>query len=172
MPNGMTWHISHRADDRALPLADRHYSRQCPGSDQFVKPGRCLVLWQPEALWVTFWPFAEHVKHEWAGAWECSLFRNEGAGLSSDLIRQAVSATRWKYGDPPADGMITFIDQSEVQSEHPGYCYKCAGFESAGHTKGGLVAVQMHAKDMPDPAPPLGGQLQLNQPTRHKQTSV
>lgn len=159
--SSMSWQLSHRADKRALPLADRHYSRQTPGSPQFVKPGRSLVLWQPDALWVTSWPFAEHVKHDWAGAWECSLFRNEGAGLSSELITEAVAATRWKYGDPPDEGMITFIDTDEVQSDNPGYCYKCAGFGHVGHTKGGLVAVQMRPSAMPSPCAPKNAQLRL-----------
>lgn len=41
----MPWHHSWCADPRALPLADRHYSRQKPGSNQFVPPGRrCVFL--------------------------------------------------------------------------------------------------------------------------------
>jgi hypothetical protein len=40
----MMWAMSNRFDRRALPLADRHYSRRKIGSPQFVPPGRCLVL--------------------------------------------------------------------------------------------------------------------------------
>jgi hypothetical protein len=36
--------LSHRADHRALPLADRHYNRQKPGTPQFVPPGRCMGM--------------------------------------------------------------------------------------------------------------------------------
>lgn len=90
----MTWHISNRADPRAAALADRHYSRQTIGARQFVPPGRCFVLVQDSAYWVTSWPFAQFVRHAWAGAWICSAFRNEGVGLSSELIREAVAATR------------------------------------------------------------------------------
>ena len=64
----MRWHLSHRADPRAVALADRHYSRQKPGTPQFVKPGRCLVLLTepPQALWVTSWPFASaQPAHAW-----------------------------------------------------------------------------------------------------------
>lgn len=58
------WRRSDRADPAALILADRHYSRQKPGTPQFVQPGRCLVLVTEDrtALWVTSWPFAEYVK--------------------------------------------------------------------------------------------------------------
>jgi len=157
----MTWHLSHRCDPRGKRIADRHYSRQTPESPQFVKPGRSLVLWQPDALWVTSWPYAEHVKHEWAGAWECSLFRNEGAGLSSDLITEAVAATRWKYDKVPELGMITFVDASEVQDGEPGYCYRCAGWSRIGKTKGGLYAWQLRPCEMPKPQPPIGATQKL-----------
>jgi hypothetical protein len=146
------WTMSNRADPRGVALADRHYNRQKIGSPQFVPPGRCLVLrHDDDALWVTSWPFAEFVKHEWAGAWVNSLFRNEGAGLSSDLIRQAVAITRGHYQTRPALGMVTFVDAAKVRpKQHPGYCYRKAGFEHVGYTKGGLWAFQMLPEAMPD----------------------
>ena len=93
----MNWVLSNRADPAAVLLADRHYNRQKPGTSQFVPPGRCVVLLSDDAraVWVTSWPFAEYVKHAWAGAWVNSLFRNEGDYLSSDLITQAIAATRF-----------------------------------------------------------------------------
>ena len=78
----MIWHLSHRSDPRARKLADRHYSRQSPGAVGFVPPGRCFVLYcDAPAYWVTSWPFAEYVKHDWAGAWICSAFRREGGQI-------------------------------------------------------------------------------------------
>ncbi len=156
----MKWHVSHRADKRAVKIADRHYNRQKPGSPQFVPPGRCLVLVAPsreapKAVWATTWPFAEYVKHAWAGAWTCSIFRNEGAGLSSDLIRQAVAATRWKWPDVPELGMITFVDRKKVRGPNPGYCYLKAGFRKlAEKTKGGLIVLQMLEAEMPEAVKP------------------
>jgi hypothetical protein len=156
------WVVSHRFDARALPLADRHYSRRKPGSPQFVPPGRCLVLITPDAdaLWTTSWPLAEFVRHRWAGAWTCSLFRNESPHLSSDLIREAVAATRWRYGEPPPLGIITFVDASRVRRKRdPGRCFIRAGFAYAGETVGGLVALQMLPAEMPEAETPFGGQL-------------
>lgn len=160
------WQLSHRADPRAAALADRHYSRQKIGSPQFVPPGRCVVLYAAtatgQAYWVTSWPFAEYVRHAWAGAWMCSAFRNEGAGLSSNLIREAVAATRYAYGEPPALGMVTFVDAAKVQrSERPGWCFRKAGFRPVGHTKGGLVALSLRPGDMPAPYPARGMQAGL-----------
>ena len=139
------WRKSHRADKRALPLADRHYNRQKPGSPQFVPPGRCLVLLteNADALWVTSWPHAEYVKHAWAGAWMNSLFRNESAYLSSYLIREAVKCTYEYWPDIPELGMITFVDSRKIRSTNPGYCYLKAGFEHVGYTRGGLHAFQL-----------------------------
>ena len=98
------WALSNRFDREALPMADRHYNRRKIGSPQFVPPGRCVVLRQPQALWVTSWPFAQYVRHAWPGAWVNSLFRNEGAGLSSELIREAIAATRANWPNIPALG--------------------------------------------------------------------
>jgi hypothetical protein len=122
-----------------------------------------------EALWVTSFPFAEWTKHDWAGAWVNSLFRNEGAGLSSELILEAVAATRWFHrntktwqGPEPELGMVTFVDPASVESKNPGYCYQCAGFEKVGKTKmKEFLAYQMLPSDMPDPHAPLGASLNM-----------
>ncbi len=143
-------------------MADRHYSRQKIGSPQFVPPGRCLVLYTEtetgRALWVTSWPFAEYVKHAWAGAWVCSLFRNEKAALSSLLITQAVAATRYTFGEPPALGMITFVLPSAIRSTNPGYCYQRAGFKRCGAAKDGKPCLQLLPDKMPPACPAIGSQ--------------
>lgn len=155
----MVWCRSFRADPAALPLADRHYNRQAPGSDQFVPPGRCycLLAADRQAVWVTSWPRAEYVQHEWAGAWINSLFRNEGAGVASVLIRQAIAATCAVWLPPPL-GIVSFVDPAEVPGVRRrgrtiyGYCYLKAGFEHVGFTKDrGLWAWQLLPAAMPPP---------------------
>lgn len=161
----MAWEIAHRADPRCVALADRHYSRQKPGTPQFVPPGRCLVLYAKtetgEALWVTSWPFAKYVKHAWAGAWVCSIFRNEAAGLASELIRDAVSATRAYYGEPPPLGVITFVQPKAIRSVNPGACFKHAGWQIAGAAKDGKPCLQQLPHEMPPPVAPRGFQHSL-----------
>jgi hypothetical protein len=160
----MIWRFSHRFDRRALPLADRHYNRQKIGSPQFVQPGRCVVLLTPDAdaLWVSSYPFAEYVKHAWAGAWINSCFRNESPMLSSGLILEAIAATRGIWGDPPPLGMITFIDTTKVRKKRDfGRCYRKAGFKPTGWTKGGLLALQLTPADMPPAIQLSGHQLRL-----------
>jgi hypothetical protein len=142
------WYLSDRCDPDVRPLADRHYNRQSHGAPNFVPPGRCLVLKTGclRAFWVTSWPYAEYVKHAWAGAWICSAFRNEGVDgwLSSAMIREAVACALGKYKKAPVLGMVTFVDCAKVRSKRdPGYCYLMAGFRKVGYTKGGLLALQM-----------------------------
>lgn len=156
------WCKSHRADPIARQIADRHYNRQKPGTPQFVPPGSCCVFItkNQKAFWVTSAPIAKYVKHAWAGAWVCSAFRSEDAGRASDLIRWAVAATRAHYKDHIPDlGMITFIDRQKVKpiivrgKPTWGYTWKRAGFQVAGETKGGLLALQLLPRDMPPSCP-------------------
>lgn len=156
----MLWHLSHRADPRALPIANRHYNRQRPGSPQFVPPGRCLVFLteDADALWVSSWPLAQYTKHKWAGAWVCSCFRNESAHLSSELIIQAIAATRAFWPDIPDLGMVTFVSRRHVRRKRDwGRCYRRAGFTLAGETKiNKLVALQLTPDRMPPSSFPMG----------------
>lgn len=152
----MKWRLSNRFAREALPLADRHYNRQKVGSPQFVPPGRCLVLLTAceRALWVTSWPFAQYVRHAWAGAWVNSLFRSESAGIASELIHDAIAVTR-SIWQPPELGMVSFVSPKHVppvmRRGQPiyGYCYLKAGFRHVGFTKGGLWAWQMLPHEMP-----------------------
>jgi hypothetical protein len=158
------WRVSHRADKAALPLADRHYNRQKVGAPQFVPPGRCVVLLTAgrDALWISSWPFAEYVKHEWAGAWVCSCFRNESDRLSSELIREAVAITRWFWPAVPSLGMVTFVDPTKVKRKRDwGRCYRKAGWRPCGYTKGGLVALQLPQAEMPPALEPPDQQQML-----------
>ncbi len=153
------WRQSFRADPASAAIADRHYNRQSIGSAQFVPPGRCVVLRADAAVWVTSWPFAEYVRHEWPGAWINSLFRREGGELASEMIRAAVSATRWTWPLVPALGMVTFVDATKIRHKRdPGRSYLRSGFRQVGETKGGLLAFQMLPAEMPEPEAPLGAQ--------------
>lgn len=97
------WHLSNRADPSARDVADRHYNRQKTGAAQFVPPGRCLVLTAPgPCLWVTSWPFAEFVRHKWAGAWVCSAFRRENDGGGGQQAHSSSPPSRRPAGAGPS----------------------------------------------------------------------
>ncbi len=160
----MLWRESNRAEPAGMRLADRHYNRQKIGSPQFVPPGGCAVFltMTEDALWVTSTPFAEYVKHAWAGAWVNSLFRNESEHLSSELITQALAASRWVLGEPPELGIVSFVDADKIRHKRdPGRCYRKAGWEHVGFTKGGLFAFQLLPQDWPQAAAPVLSQVAL-----------
>lgn len=160
----MIWRISHRADQEARVIADRHYNRQKIGTLQFVPPGRCCVFVTEGAFWVTSWPFGEYVKHRWPGAWVCSAFRREPPceELASKLIRDALAATHWFFGEKPRLGMVTFLDSNKVKpvivrgKKTWGRTWLLAGFEPDGKTQGGLLAFRIAPERIPSPQPPLG----------------
>lgn len=156
----MIWTLSNRSDPPAVALADRHYNRQSPGVQQIAPPGRCLVLVAEadgcSALWISLSQDPQYVRHRWPGAWMCSAFRNEGAGLSSELIRQALAATVDAWGPPPPQGMLTFVDpEKTAPKDLPGWCFRRAGFKPAGRSEGGLVALVKPAAGLwPAACPP------------------
>jgi hypothetical protein len=159
----VTWAESYRADPIGVPIADRHYNRQSVGSPQFVPPGRCVVLLAHAALWVTSWPKAEYVKHAWAGAWVNSTFRKEERdSRASEMITEAVAATLWYWPEPPALGIVSFVDPREVPPVRRrgrviyGYCYLMAGWEHVGFTKAGLWTWQLLPAQMPPAEMPRG----------------
>lgn len=157
----MSWALSWRADPVARAIADRHYNRQSVGAAQFVPPGKCVVLLTSsnDALWITSWPLAEYVRHDWAGAWVNSCFRKEGDGLASEMITAAVSATLAVWPEPPELGIVTFVDPKKVKPKRtPGYCYLMAGWDHVGFTKGGLWVYQLTPDRMPEPVPAIGTQ--------------
>jgi len=136
------WRVS-RNDPRARALADRHYSRQSVGAAGFMPPGRLLVLLTPCARAV--WGVVENLDPAGGLHWRCSIFRNEGAGLSSDLIRDATTRTyAWwtmHYGALPAVPLRTEIDvdrtaRGRSRRSRPGECFLRAGWSVVGCTSG------------------------------------
>lgn len=159
----MIWRPSHRGHTPARLLADRHYSRQQPGTSQFMPAGSCRVLLAAngKAVFGLSYPKAEFVKHAWAGAWVTSIFRNEAAGpLASDMIRDALAIMQgnFGYGPPPPLGCVTFVDPRKVRGvlvrgeRMKGFCFWKAGFRAVGETKKGLIAWQLLPHEFPPPA--------------------
>jgi hypothetical protein len=162
----MTWEQVSRNDPRARQLADRHYNRQKIGSSQFAPPGNCFVLYTKnenggEAFWITSWQ--KYTLHAWDGAWVCSAFRNENAGIAQDLIYTAIQATKWYWPNVPNLGMITFINEQKVTPTIVrgklvfGWTFRKIGFEEVGRTKiNNLLVLQLLPEKMPESSPPIG----------------
>lgn len=164
----MRWNLTTKFDLAGAALADRHYTRQSVGSDQFMPSGRTVVLLTAErdALWGTSWQVSGdgilYAVHDWPEAWNCSIFRNESPHLSSELIREAVAATRYLWGDPPRQGFVTFVDPEKTRRKRdPGRCFRKAGFEPVGQTASGKVALLLEPVRFPAPQAPLSASLSL-----------
>jgi len=167
----MIWQVSDRADPMAAALADRHYSRKHVGATQFAPPGRCLVLYAKtdtgQALWVSSWQKPQYVHHPFPGAWMCSMFRNESAGVASQMIREAVAATVAVFGGAPAAGMVTLVNPRKVAPTLVrgvptwGRVFELAGFKVCGSTSRGLLWLRLDPADMPDADPPIRYQANL-----------
>lgn len=166
----MGWVLSSSSDRRALDVVDGaginaghgpHYSRRTPGSKTFTGVGQEVVLVTDcgRAVWACIrqkTPMAvgsgrsRHRRGDVAKStdtkalyvWRNMIFRNLGAGLSSELIRAALEMTyvEWakRYGELPDERLRTEIDLKAVKSTNPGYCYRVAGWGDPVKKRGKL----------------------------------
>ena len=152
-----TWRLSSSSDRDALDVVDGtgrfsglgpHYSRRTPGARTFTGVGREIVLVTRcgRAVWACVYQRTPSARGSGGSRgrtgrtderprylWRNMMFRNLGAGLSSDLIREATEETyrQWivRYGSLPIERLRTEIGVASVRSSNPGYCYMRAGWE-------------------------------------------
>ena len=131
---GATWIEVRDGDPTAAAIYDRHYSRNpaARGNPLIAGPGSKMVLLTPcaRALFVC----RRFISKDTTASNDdinCAIFRNEGAGLSSDLIRAAMALAwaRW-----PATRLYTYVNPRRVTSRNPGYCFLRAGWRRCGVT--------------------------------------
>jgi hypothetical protein len=139
---GGRWHVVKRQDKRARELADKHYSRQTVGAAEFMSSGKTLVMLTDDSRAV--WGAIENLDPAGNLRWRVSIFRNEGAGLSSDLIREATARTfsYWKthYSGLPAVPLQTEVDPKKTRHKRdPGRCFIRAGWKVIGERRGLVV---------------------------------
>lgn len=162
----MIWLRSSSSDRRALDVVDGtgpfaglgpHYSRRTPGSKTFTGVGQEIVLVTDcgRAVWACVRQKTPAARGTGASRgregkadvrvryiWRNMLFRNLGAGLSSELICSATERTyeEWikRYGALPEERLRTEIGISAVKSSNPGYCYLMAGWEKDRVVRGKL----------------------------------
>lgn len=128
-------------DPRAFALFQRHYSYQNYADGRrarygyrnrslIIGPGEKLVLLGNDERALFGWR-RYHDASQGFGVC-CTVFRNEGAERSSDLIREAarLAWTRW-----PGERLFTYVDPRKVTSGSPGYCFHKAGWRWIGVTR-------------------------------------
>ena len=134
------WDVVPKFTPAAARLADGHYSRRTVGSPQFMPPGQTLVLMTADELAVFGWwrphPTSGIRAMNGLDGWTCTIFRNTGPALSSELILAAESELLRRYDCGP-DGLLTYVWDAKVASANPGYCFKCAGWRAIGRSADG-----------------------------------
>jgi hypothetical protein len=135
------WWKVNRDHQAGRELADRHYSRRTVGGHDFMSCGRTFVLLTECHRAV--WGVIENDDPTGGRHWRCSIFRNEGAGLSSDLIREATGLT-FDYWDltfgRPAVPLRTEVDPRKTKHKRdPGRCFIKAGWKRIGITNGLVI---------------------------------
>ena len=168
------WRLSSSSDPDALAVVDGtgpcaghgpHYSRRSPGSKTFTGVGQEIVL--VTGCGRAVWAVVRQRTPSAAGTggsrgrngtaderpryvWRNMIFRNLGAGLSSELIRSALAMTyaEWarRYGALPVERLRTEVDTRRVRSSNPGFCYLMAGWER-GPVRAGKLFLYAPADD-------------------------
>lgn len=154
------------SDPRALAVVDgigeferygAHYSRRTRYAKTFTGVGRQVVLLHESlrAVWAVVYaqvptPRGGKRLDSHRFLWRNNLFRNLGAGRSSDLIKSAYVATcdEWvkTYGSLPSERLRTEVKISAVRSSNPGFCYQKAGWEKGEVVRGKLY---LYAPEVP-----------------------
>lgn len=124
-----SWFLSRDGDPQAVALYERHYSarRYQDGRVRslFVGPGEKAVLLTGAGDALFAWRLFLDRRTSVLGL-NCAVFRNEGACLSSALIREATAYARARW---PEFTPYTYVDPRRVRSRNPGYCFLCAGWQ-------------------------------------------
>lgn len=128
-----TWIEIKDANPSGVALFRRHYSFQANAKQKqphFVGPGEKMVLITPCAR--ALWAWRKFTNDSGQLGVNNAVFRNEGAGLSSLLILEAMRLgwERW-----PGERFYTYVDTRKVRSTNPGYCYLMAGWRKCGITQ-------------------------------------
>ena len=125
-------------NDTARALFDQHYSRYRYADGRrpllFVGPGEKMVLLWPDARAVFVWRKFKSADLAGQEGVNCAIFRNEGAGIASDLIRAAHTAAweRW-----PGARFYTYVNPRRVQRKRqPGRCFLKAGWRYVRDAQG------------------------------------
>jgi hypothetical protein len=142
-------------DKRACALADRHYSRRKIGSPQFMPPGQTIVLWCEGAVFGWWRPHPDSGVKAMNGldGWTCTIFRNESQHRSSEMILAAERALPDSCGP---SGLITYVWDAKVKSKNPGYCFKLAGYRTAGKSADKRKTLLMKPFNLRGGRPTLG----------------
>ena len=122
-------------DVECVRMADRHYSRQKPGTNQFLPPGRTAVYRSADGDVLIAWLWQQK-RDDGEVGYNLPIFRNESSRRSSEIILESEKKVVSKWG--PNRG-FTYVDPNRVRHKRdPGRCFLRAGWKFVRVTKSGL----------------------------------
>jgi hypothetical protein len=137
------WCLTKDGDPYCYEMARRHYSARHYRKQRrrlFVGPGRKLVLIAGDGKALFVWrKFIDGTQPAQTGH-NCAIFRNEGAVLSSQLIREAVAVVYDRWGRARC---YTLVNAHKIKNQNPGCCFIKAGWRRCGTSKGGLMILEL-----------------------------
>lgn len=123
-----TWIQVKDGNDTAREIFNSHYSRYRYVDGRkpllFVGPGEKMVLITPCARALFVW--RKFISGDGQQGVNCAVFRNDGAGVASELIREACSVAweRW-----PGARLYTYVNAAKIRPTRiPGRCFLKAGW--------------------------------------------
>ena|SRR5215472_11555889 len=145
------WLSVRRNDPRVFALFRRHYSAnknwrwRRSDNTNVLGPGECMVLLSPCGRATFAWQHNTTPRFDHQVGVVCTLFRNEGAGLSSELIDEADELAWQRWSDIPRH--FTYVDPSSTSRRRSkraeaGQCFIHAGWRPCGRTPRGLVVLE------------------------------
>ena len=143
------WTEAKDGDEAGLALYLRHYSsekrrRRGVESKLFVAPGEKLVLVSPDCAALFAWVRQKpELRLDGQVGVCCTVFRNEGRDLSSELILEAEA---WAWERWPGERLFTFVDAGKTSRRRsrlhdPGWCFIMAGWRECGKSKDRGLAI-------------------------------
>lgn len=146
---GEGWMEMKDGDDSCRAIFDQHYSRYVYKDGRkpklFMGPGEKMVLLRADGRALFGW--RKFKSDDGQQGVNCAIFRNEGGGLASELLLEAMDLAwaRW-----PGERFFTYVDPRHVQPTmvkgphgvfYPvwGYCFYRAGWKFCGVSKSGKI---------------------------------
>lgn len=133
-------------NSKALILYEGHYSARPNRNSKLIcgPGGKLLLLTHCHKALVVWRKHMDKCIDERTGQPQqginCAVFRNEKSRYrSSDLL---LAAEAWAWQRWPGERLYTFVDATKIESDNPGYCFKCAGWQTCGRTKSGLLILE------------------------------
>lgn len=131
-------------DPRAVDLYQRHYSAnpKVTGAQRrrhgMSGPGETLTLITVKCDALFIWLKNRVERYDKQTGVNCTVFRNEGEELSSELVKEA-DAMAWHRW--PGERHFTYVEDGKINSVNPGYCFKMAGWRTCGRNKDGRLTI-------------------------------